>query len=71
MSKGKRRLAANRGGDVFDRHGGHGRNAERWGPGDIEDDPLRDLRPVEDDFRNPAGDEYLWPDMKNEYEEDD
>jgi hypothetical protein len=71
MSKGKRRLAANRGSDAFDRHGERGRNTERWGEGDLEDDPLRDLRPVEDDFRNPAGDEYLWPDMNNDDEDDD
>jgi hypothetical protein len=71
MSKGKRRLAANRGGEVFDRHGGRGLNAERWGEGDVEDDPLRDLRPVDDDFRNPASDEYQWPDMNDEYDDDD
>jgi hypothetical protein len=43
----------------------------RWGDGDLEDDPLRDLRPVEDDLRTPASDEYLWPDMNDEYENDD
>jgi len=71
MSKGKRRQAASRGGSAPDRHGGQGQNAVRWGDGDLEDDPLRDLRPVEDDFRTPASDEYLWPDMNDEYEDDD
>lgn len=71
MSKGKRRLAAGRIGDAAGRQGVQGRNAGLWGDREMEDDPLRDLRPVEDDFRNPAGDEYLWPDMNDEYEDDD
>lgn len=71
MGKSKRRQAANRGGDAFDWHGGQGRNDERWGGKDPEDDPLRDLRPYEDELRSPANDDYLWPDMTDEYGEDD
>lgn len=71
MSKGKRRLAVGRSGDAAGRQGGQGRNTGSWGDREMEEDPLRDLRPVEDDFRSPSGDEYLWPDMNDEYEDDD
>jgi len=71
MVKGKRRQVASRGGNVIDRHGVRGQNGEQWGEMDPEDDPLRDLRPNEDEMRNTASDEYLWPDMHNEYEDDD
>ncbi|MFA5268367.1 MAG: hypothetical protein WC379_10385 [Methanoregula sp.] len=71
MVKGKRRQVAGRGGNAIDRHGGMGRNDEQWSEVDPEDDPFRDLRPRDDDVRNPASDEYMWPDMTDEYENDD
>lgn len=67
MVKGKRRQSATPGGNTSDRHGRRIRHDER----DPEEDPLRDLRPYEDDMRTPANDEYVWPEMTDEYEEDD
>ena len=71
MGRGKRDYAGHRGGYVIDRHGARGSDIDRWGVKDPEDDPLRDLRPQDDDMRYPAGDEYLWPDMRDENEDDD
>jgi hypothetical protein len=71
MVKGKRRQSAKRGGEAFEKPGSRGRDDDRWGEGDPEDDPLRDLRPYEDDMRNQANDEYVWPDVNDEYDEDD
>jgi hypothetical protein len=71
MVKGKRRQVAGRGGNVIDRHGVRDRNEEQWGETDPEDDPFRDLRPRDDDMRNPTSDEYMWPDMHDDYEDDD
>ena len=71
MVKGKRRQSAKRGGDSVDRHSERGRNVHQLAERDPEDDPLRDLRPYEDDMKNPANDEYVWPDMNEEYDEDD
>ncbi len=37
-----------------------------------EDDPLRDLRPEDDeDLVDPVDNEYVWPDLTSENEEDD
>jgi hypothetical protein len=52
-------------GDVRDWHGARGYL------NDLEDDPLRDLRPRDDDLQDPAGDEYLWPELNDENEEND
>ena len=71
MGRGKRAYPGHRGGDAPDRHGARGSNDERWDLKDPEDDPLRDLRPREDDMRYPAGDDYIWPEMNEENEEDD
>jgi hypothetical protein len=71
MGKCKRDHVGHPGGDVLDRDGARGRNDDWWGAKDPEDDPLSDLRPNDDDLRYPAGDEYLWPDMHDENEEDD
>jgi hypothetical protein len=71
MGRGKREQAGHRGGDVVDRHGARGSDDMR---GDLhypEEDPFHDSRPHDDDLRNPANDEYLWPDMNDENEEDD
>jgi len=38
----------------------------------MEDDPLRDLRPEDDEYpADPAADEYVWPDLHDENEDDD
>lgn len=71
MVKGKRRQSVKRGGDSADRHSERGGNVHQWAERDPEDDPLRDLRPYEDDMKNPANDEYVWPEMNDEYDEDD
>ena len=71
MGRGKRAYPGHRGGDAPDRHGARGSNDERWDLKDPEDDPLRDLRPREDDMRYPAGDDYIWPEVKEDNEEDD
>jgi hypothetical protein len=71
MGRGKREQAGHRGGDAFTWHGTRGSDDERWHLKYPEDDPLRDLRPHEDDILNAAVDEYVWPDMNNENEEDD
>ena len=68
MVKNKKNPAGPRGGDARDWHSARGSNDERRDP---EDDPFRDLRPRDDDMRNTASDEYLWPDMHDEYEDDD
>ena len=68
MGKIKKNPAGHRGGDARDRNGARGSDDERW---DQEDDPFRDLRPHDDEMRNPSSDEYMWPDMTDEYEDDD
>lgn len=70
MGRGKRNRAGHRGGDVSDWHGARGSDAGRGDLPEPEDDPLRDLRPFEEDLPDPAGDEYLWPEMNDENEED-
>jgi hypothetical protein len=73
MGKGKRVPVASRGGATRDRHAGRGSNGEQWDQKEPEDDPLRDLRPV-DEEPEPAGldnDEYVWPEMQDGNEEDD
>jgi hypothetical protein len=71
MVKTRRRPSPKHSGEAVDRNSGRGRQDDRWGGWDPEDDPLRDLRPDEDDSRNPSNDEYIWPDLNNEYDEDD
>jgi hypothetical protein len=71
MGRGKRDRTGHRGGDAGDRYGTRGSDDERWNLNYPEDDPLRDLRPHEEDIMNAAGDEYVWPDMNNESEDDD
>jgi len=71
MGRGKRVHTGHRVGDAVDWHGARGSDDERWDLKDPEDDPLHDLRSHEDDMRNPAGDDYIWPEMNDENEEDD
>jgi hypothetical protein len=72
MGRGVRSRAGHRGGDIVDRHGARGSDDERWNLENPEDDPLQDLRPRDDEPAEPAGDdEYVWPEMTDEYDEDD
>jgi hypothetical protein len=73
MGRGKRGHAGHRGGDVADRYGARGSDNGRWDVKEPEDDPLRDLRPVDEEPEpvDPAGDEYVWPEMNDENEVDD
>jgi hypothetical protein len=71
MGRGKRDHTGHRGGDAVDWHGARGSDDEQWGRKDPEDDPFRDLRPHDEDMRNPAGDDYLWPETGDENEDDD
>jgi hypothetical protein len=72
MGRGKKNPAGHRGGDVRDRHAARGSDDKQWDREDPEDDPLRDLRPDEEEMRIPAGnDDYVWPDLSDETEEDD
>ena len=71
MGRGKRDRAGHRGGDVRGWYGARGSNNERWGSAEPEDDHLRDLRPRDAALPDPAGDEYMWPEMDDENDEDD
>ena len=70
MGRGKKNPAGHRGGDARDRHAARGSD-DRELYHDPEDDPFRDLRPEEDDSRNQPVDDYVWPDLSSESEEDD
>ncbi len=71
MARGKKIPAGHRGGDVADRHAARGSDDNRWSREDPDDDPLRDLRPHDEDILNATGDEYVWPDLSDENNEDD
>jgi hypothetical protein len=73
MVRGKRNRAGHRGGGVSDRHGARGSDDDRWDKKEPEDDPLRDLRPVDEEPEpgDPDGDEFVWPEMSDANEEDD
>jgi hypothetical protein len=71
MGRGKRERAGHRGGDNGDWHGARGSNTGHWENNSPEDDPFRDLRPHTEDLADPAVDDYMWPDMNDENEEDD
>jgi hypothetical protein len=71
MGRGKQDRAGHRGGDAGDWHGARGSDDGRRGSEEPEDDPLHDLRPRDEDLPDSAGDEYVWPEMNDENEEDD
>ncbi|MGB9175122.1 MAG: hypothetical protein WCB46_00100 [Methanoregula sp.] len=73
MGKGKRVPGGHRGGAIRDRHAARGSNDERLDQKEPEEDPLHDLRPVDEEpeLAYPDGDEYIWPEMQDETEEDD
>jgi hypothetical protein len=65
-----RRQAGHRG-DLPGRHSARGSSDKPWDKRYPEDDPLQDLRPHDDEPEEPAGDEYVWPDLTDDNEEDD
>lgn len=71
MGRSKRVPGADRGGEVRIWHSSRGSSDKRGIPKEPEDDPLRDLRPFDEDPPDHEGYEYEWPDLSNEYEEDD
>jgi hypothetical protein len=50
--------------------GPRGGNDLRWAEDLPEDDPLRDLRPHDEETEDPVAEEYVWPDL-NDNEDDD
>jgi hypothetical protein len=74
MGKGKRVPGGHGGGAVRHRHATQRSDDERWDQKEPEDDPLRDLRPVDEEpepATGPDSDEYIWPEMQDESGEDD
>jgi hypothetical protein len=71
VGRGKRERPGHRGGDAVDWHGARGSDEEGWDKKNPEDDPFRDLRPQDEERPDPANEEYEWPDMKDENEEDE
>ena len=71
MGQGRKNPAWQCRGDIRDRHAARSSDEVRWNPGNLEDDPLGDLRPHDDDMLDAAGDEYIWPDLSEENNEDD
>jgi hypothetical protein len=61
MGRGGRNDAGHRGGQGSTRHSVRGSRDEPWDLMNPEDDPLRDLRPRDEDPADPAHDEYVWP----------
>jgi hypothetical protein len=73
MARGRRIRAGHRGGDAGDWHAARGSDDERRNPKEPEDDPFRDLRPADEDPPDPPdpdGDEFVWPEMHDENEDD-
>lgn len=71
MARGKREPEGHRGGDARNRYKARGSNDDRCAGGNGEEDPLRDLRPHNDYPEDQADDEYVWPDLTDEYSEHD
>jgi hypothetical protein len=71
MVRGKRVPAGHRGSDARGRQAARGSDDRRRVPKEPEDDPLRDLRPVDEEPPVISdGDEYIWPEIQDEYEDD-
>jgi len=71
MGRAKKDPAGQRRRDNRNRHSVRGNGNGRWKPDSQEDDPFHDLRPEEDDMRNSSNEEYIWPDLNDEDEDDD
>jgi hypothetical protein len=71
MGRGKKNPAGHRGGDISNRHATGGSDHELWDRKNPEDDPLLDLRPHDEEFTDPAADEYIWPEITDENDEYD
>lgn len=71
MGRVRKNPAGRRSGDAAGWHGGRGIDDNRWGRMNREDDPLHDLRPRDEDLADPAADEFMWPDLSDDNEDDD
>jgi len=71
MRKAKKNSAGQRGRENRDHHPVRGSEKGQWERDNQEDDPFHDLRPEEEDPRNSANEEYIWPDLHDENEDDD
>jgi hypothetical protein len=69
MGRGKRERTGHCGSDDGGWQGARGSGF--WEKNNPEDDPFRDLRPHNEDLADPAIEDYMWPDMSDENEEDD
>lgn len=71
MARAKRVPAGNRGSESRGRQAARGSEGKPWSLKEPEDDPLRDLRPVDEEPPlDSEGDEYIWPELQDEYEDD-
>ena len=68
MGRGHRE-GGHHGGEGFQGQDVRGSDDERWNPVDPDLDPFRELMGEEENFPNPANDDYIWP--MTEEEEDD
>ncbi|MCK9581175.1 MAG: hypothetical protein M0Q92_12130 [Methanoregula sp.] len=66
MVRGGKSRAGHRGGDGHSGQGIRGSRDDPWDPLNPEDDPLRDLRVSDDEGKDPASDEYVWPQFDEE-----
>ncbi len=73
MAKSRRIPAGQRNPETRGGHASRGSHERRLEPPSPEDDPLRDLRPVdvEPEPMDPGGDEFVWPEMQDGDEDDD
>jgi hypothetical protein len=71
MGKIKRVPAGRRAGESRGPPAAPHRDGGAWDNQSPEDDPLRDLRPVDEDPPDHDGYEYEWPDLSDGNEDDD
>ncbi len=71
MGKIKRVPATRRAGESRSPHAARHGEGRAWDTPLPEDDPLRDLRPVDEDPPDHDGYEYEWPDLSDGNEDDD
>jgi len=71
MGRVRKNPVGRRSGDTSGWHNGHGSDDNQWGSMNREDDPLQDLRPQNEDLADPASDDFMWPDLSGDNEDDD
>lgn len=67
MARGRKGPAGHRGSDSRDQYQCRGSDDAPW---DIAEDPLRDLRPGEEDPQVNYNDDYIWPELDDNDEDD-